>query len=218
MEGYFVAATILATHLFDEQTPEFSLFERSFYSAQLPMAVVGMDLKPIYVNNSMEDFLGYGEQELQMMTFPEFTHKEDVDIDVHLFQEILEEKRDHYQIEKRWFNKRMVIRWGRMTCNAIRKFNDKDRELIAVLAVVEPITREEFAMNEPIDSNTTDQYEPNIMLRTGKWLSQVKKPYTIVGALTILLIVYSIFFGDLGKEILEAVVEVVLERNKANSP
>jgi PAS domain S-box-containing protein len=64
-----------------------------------------MDGRVVESNPAMQRMLGYSAEELQGMHFRSFTHPEDVDLDLELFQEMVEGRRDHYQIELRYLRK-----------------------------------------------------------------------------------------------------------------
>ncbi|GEM_PF-2786476 len=80
-------------------------FKAIFMNAAVGMALVAMDGTPILVNTALVEMLGYSEAELQKMTFGKFTHPEDVQKDVKLFNEIIAGTRATYSLEKRYIRK-----------------------------------------------------------------------------------------------------------------
>src|SRR6185503_12520356 len=80
-------------------------FRSIFEGSVIGIALVGMDGRPQRCNAALERMLGYSEAELQQLTFAEFTHPEDVEIDLALFKEVLDGDRDEYRIDKRYIRK-----------------------------------------------------------------------------------------------------------------
>ncbi|MBI4545889.1 MAG: diguanylate cyclase, partial [Gemmatimonadetes bacterium] len=74
---------------------------------------------PVESNPVLQKMLGYSADELRAMVFTDFTHPEDVAADWRLFQEVVEGRRDHYQIEKRYIRKDGQVVWGRLTASLV---------------------------------------------------------------------------------------------------
>lgn len=87
------------------------LFENIFDNAPSGIAIVGLDFRWVKVNRSLLDLLGYSEEELYAMTFPEITHKDDLDVTMEQKKQLLAGKIDTYQIKKRYFHKTGRIIW-----------------------------------------------------------------------------------------------------------
>jgi PAS domain S-box-containing protein len=96
-------------------------FRAIFENAGIGIALLDTEGHPAKCNPALEKFLGYTQEELSQMTFPEFTHPEDVETDVSLYRSLMAGERDNYQIEKRYIRKDGVIVWGRLTVSLIRK-------------------------------------------------------------------------------------------------
>ncbi|MFS4454602.1 PAS domain S-box protein [Maribacter sp. 2304DJ31-5] len=80
-------------------------FTETFKNSAAGMALVGLDGRWIRVNEGLCKSLGYTEEELLKLTFQDITYPDDLDIDLGLFQEVLDNKRDSYQLEKRYYHK-----------------------------------------------------------------------------------------------------------------
>jgi len=93
-------------------------------------------------NKKLLDFFGYTAEEFQNKTFMELTHSEDLKADVELFQELIEGKRDHYNIEKRYIHKEGHIIWGNLSVAIIR---DSEGNSQYALSLVEDITEKKKA-------------------------------------------------------------------------
>lgn len=104
-----------------------------FLRAGIGIATVGADGRLITANPALLRMLGYTQQELVSMTFAEFTHPDDVDRDLQLYQELLDEKRETYQMEKRYQCKDGSIRWGHLTVSLIHRESDDDHYAIKMI-------------------------------------------------------------------------------------
>lgn len=80
-------------------------FTEIFENSAAGMAIVGLDGKWIKVNKGISHSLGYTKKELLNMTFQNITYPEDLDKGLVLMQETLDNKRESYQIEKRYYHK-----------------------------------------------------------------------------------------------------------------
>lgn len=116
-----------------------------FNDAAVGIALVNSEGHPIQCNPALRRMLGYTEEELQLMPFTEFTHPEDVDKDLSLYQELLEDKRGHYQMEKQYIRKDGQVVWGNLIVSMIR--DERGRGQFAV-AMVEDITERKRAEEE----------------------------------------------------------------------
>jgi two-component system cell cycle sensor histidine kinase/response regulator CckA len=95
------------------------------YRAIFDAAAIGivqciMDGRVVECNPAFEKMIGYSRQELRGMHFRDFTHPEDVDADIDLFEEMVAGKRDHYQIELRTLCKDKSYGWVRLTVSLVR--------------------------------------------------------------------------------------------------
>ena len=63
-------------------------------------------------NPAVERMLGYSREELRGMHFRDFTHPEDVDQDVRHFEELVDGKRESYELEVRYLGKGGGYRMG----------------------------------------------------------------------------------------------------------
>ncbi|RXR22226.1 PAS domain S-box protein [Flavobacterium stagni] len=80
-------------------------FRGNFESAGIGMALVGLNGNWLKVNRELCNILGYSEDELLKRTFQDITHPDDLQKDLIYLNELIEGKRDHYQMEKRYFHK-----------------------------------------------------------------------------------------------------------------
>ncbi|SHI76704.1 PAS domain S-box-containing protein [Mesonia phycicola] len=84
-------------------------FRGNFENAAIGMALLDKDGKWLKVNAKVCDIVGYSEDELMHLTFQDITHPDDLSLDLNLLQELVEGKREYYQMEKRYFHKQGYI-------------------------------------------------------------------------------------------------------------
>ena len=78
------------------------MFEASFNAAGIGKAIVTATGHCVEVNGSLAESLGYSRDELVGVHFASFTHPEDIEADLHLFNAVMRGERDSYQLEKRY--------------------------------------------------------------------------------------------------------------------
>ncbi len=180
------------------------LFKEVFYNIDMPMAVVGTNQKPVLVNPALERFFEYSEAELQRMTFPEFTHPQDISIDSELFNEIVEGKRERYFITKRWISKRGETVWGLLTVSVIR---DDANKIIATIAVVKPLRENQTQKIQSAATKSTNAVESptkdGFIITALREIALIKKPFTVIMALVILMFAMWLFVGGGMSQILD---------------
>lgn len=94
-------------------------FVGAFENSSIGMALVGLDGKWIQVNDSVCNSVGYTKEELMNLTFQDITHPEDLEKDLNLLHEVINGKRDSYQIEKRYFHKKGYLVHVLLTVTAV---------------------------------------------------------------------------------------------------
>lgn len=80
-------------------------FRGNFENAAIGMALLDKEGRWLKVNDEVCKIVGYTREELIKLTFQDITHPNDLDIDVSLLTEMIEGKRNHYQMEKRYLHK-----------------------------------------------------------------------------------------------------------------
>jgi len=92
----------------------------------------------IAANSVFQKMLGYTESELSQLSFLDVTYDEDRTANLELIRELLEGKRQHFQIEKRYRHKNGTLIWVRNNVTLVPGMNDREPFLFAV---VEDITQ-----------------------------------------------------------------------------
>ena len=98
-----------------------------------------MDLEGriVQTNGALQAMLGYSESELRGRTPGDFTLRSDKSTDSGLLQELVEGKRERYQVEKRYIRKNEQMLWGHLTVTLVR---DTANNPLFVAGMVQDIT------------------------------------------------------------------------------
>lgn len=114
-----------------------SRFRALFDCAAIGVSITSTDGTLVTSNAVLQTMLGYSEAELREKSFVEITHPDDIELDVHLYGEVLSGQRNYYHMEKRYFRKDGQMYWGRLTVSAVR---DSAGDVLFTLVIVEDIT------------------------------------------------------------------------------
>ncbi|MFO8133487.1 MAG: PAS domain S-box protein [Thermoplasmatota archaeon] len=120
-------------------------FRSIFAHAPIGIALVDIEGRPVLNNPALRDMVGYSEEELASMTFPEFTHPDDVGKDLELYGQTKEGLRDEYSMEKRYICKDGTVVWTNLTVSIVR---GEDGEPRWAVGMVEDITERKRAEEE----------------------------------------------------------------------
>lgn len=112
-------------------------FETIFKKGAIGIALVDGEGRPIESNPALQEMLGYTGEELCGMVFSEYTHPDDLLIDLELFKELVDGKRDSYQIEKRYIRKDGQVIWANLR---VSLFSSASNESPHIIGMVEDIT------------------------------------------------------------------------------
>jgi PAS domain S-box-containing protein len=88
-------------------------------------------------NDAFLNILGYSQAELATMQFSEFTHPDDLAMEMRLVDECFAGERDSYQIEKRYIHKDGSPVWVSLTSSVVR---DDQGEIIYSIALAKDIS------------------------------------------------------------------------------
>ena len=95
-------------------------FRTTFENAGVGMALVDPQGHPMKSNPALQKMLGYSGAELAGMSFIEFTHADDRELDWDLYSELVAGKRDRYEIEKRYITKGGQVMWGLLVVSLVK--------------------------------------------------------------------------------------------------
>ncbi|HCS21409.1 MAG TPA: hypothetical protein DIW47_12760 [Bacteroidetes bacterium] len=117
-------------------------FRNTFENAPNGMALISPEGNWLMVNLRLCEILGYTEEELLQKSFAEITHPDDVERDVQFGMELIEGKRESYQLEKRNIHKNGSIVWTILAVSLVR---DSAGIPLHFIAQINDITREKQA-------------------------------------------------------------------------
>lgn len=114
------------------------------------MGIVQCDLhgRVLESNPAIEKVLGYTRVELRGMHFREFTHPEDLGRDLQLFQELVTEQREAYDIEVRYAGNGAITGWIRLHVSLIRGVDGEPQFAIGMTEDVTERKRAEQRLRE----------------------------------------------------------------------
>ncbi|GAC1361769.1 MAG: hypothetical protein NVSMB44_16000 [Ktedonobacteraceae bacterium] len=121
-------------------------FRAIFNEAAMGIALVDADGHLLESNTALLEMLGYTRAELRNQIFTVITHPDDVALDTGLYSELVQGKRNQYQIEKRYLRKDGSVVEGRLTVSFVRAMGsgEKGGEAFAI-GMVEDITERKRA-------------------------------------------------------------------------
>lgn len=120
-------------------------FRAAFHQAAVGIAHVAIDGRWLLVNQKLCDLVGYTLEELQLLTFQDITHPDDLKTDLKYVGQVLADNIQTYSIEKRYFRKDSSIVWVNLTVSLMREPSGKPKYFISV---VEDISERQAALRE----------------------------------------------------------------------
>ncbi|MEW6377711.1 MAG: PAS domain S-box protein [Thermodesulfobacteriota bacterium] len=95
-------------------------FRAIFEGTAIGIALIDMEGQLMESNPALQKMLGFSGEDLRHRIFKEFTHPDDKTADVDLYRELMEGKRNHYQIEMRYIRKDGGWVWSRLNVSLVR--------------------------------------------------------------------------------------------------
>ncbi|MCX5976173.1 MAG: PAS domain-containing sensor histidine kinase [Coprothermobacterota bacterium] len=119
-----------------------------FDNAAVAVAIVDPDGYVVEANDMDCRFLGYSRSELIGMHFTQFTHPQDINLDIGLYQLLISGQRQSYEIEKRYVRKDGEVIWGRLAVSLIRDNRGLPSYTLVVCADITERKQVEDALQE----------------------------------------------------------------------
>lgn len=113
-----------------------------FDNSAIGVALADPNGRVLATNATYQKMLGYSESEFEGLSFLEITHEDYREENWVLFKELLEGKRDQFQIEKQYWRKDGTLVWVRNNVSVVRGNEDTPR---LILALSEDITERKLA-------------------------------------------------------------------------
>ncbi len=108
-----------------------------FEEAPIGIALVDEKGRLVKCNPALARILGYSQEELCRMAFPDFTHPDDLQFDVQQFRRLTSGEYEQYQLEKRYIRKDGATIWARLIASLVHPASD-DRQF--AVGMIEDIT------------------------------------------------------------------------------
>lgn len=142
----------------------------TFEVSAVGMAHSHIDGRWIRVNRTYCDLIGHTEAELLNMHFRDFTHPDDLEIDLDLLQQALRGEIDHYSIEKRYLHRLGHVVWVQLTVALVRQPDGSPDYLIAVVQDISRIKSVEQALR------TTEKLlnQAHVLAGMSSWQADMK--------------------------------------------
>ncbi|MBF0262023.1 MAG: response regulator [Magnetococcales bacterium] len=123
-------------------------FRSIFEQANAGIAFADAQGNLLQFNDSFLKLLGYPESEVMGTNFGQFTHQDDLQIELGLVQEILNGERDNYRLEKRYLVKGGGIIWVDLVVSAIRDDHGAVRNFVGLVVDITERKQAARAMEE----------------------------------------------------------------------
>jgi len=120
-------------HADEELRKSQARFRAIFENVAVGVAVMALDRHLIEFNSTTEKIIGYNAEEMQNVDPRDLAYPEDRSMDVELFQELIEGKRDSYVIERRYRHKNGRIFWARINYSLVRDLDGNPDYLIGII-------------------------------------------------------------------------------------
>lgn len=113
------------------------LYKSIFELSGVGIAEVSPDGMFLMINEPFCKITGYSEEELKEKSFEDITYSEDIDVDLNYVNDLLTDKIDGYNIEKRYIRKNGSVVWVNLTVSLVR---DNDKNPKYFVSVINDIT------------------------------------------------------------------------------
>ena len=146
-------------------------FRTVFERAGVGIALIAPDGGWISVNDALCNIVGYSKDELMLRSFQEITHPEDINTDLNMLQQLVDNKIDRYQLDKRYICKTGESIWVQLI---VTKQMSQQGELEYFVSIIKDIQAQKEAeeslallrrdLEERVATRTRDLRAANEML------------------------------------------------------
>ncbi len=119
-----------------------------FENSAIGVAVSDLNGRVLATNANYQKMLGYTESEFQEISFLDITHEDHREANWTLVKELLEGKRDQFQIEKQYRRKDGSLVWVRNNVSLVREDESAPRFMIALSEDITERKQAEAALQE----------------------------------------------------------------------
>ncbi|MBL0345548.1 two-component regulator propeller domain-containing protein [Candidatus Villigracilis affinis] len=142
------AEEALAKHAAEELYNSQARFQAIFDNVAVGVAVMSLERRPITFNAATERIIGYNAEDLRNVDPRLLAVPEDRGMDVDLFKDLIEGKRDSYVMERRYRHKDSRIFWARVNYSLVRDLNGKPDYLVGIIEDIDEQKRASERMAE----------------------------------------------------------------------
>ena len=125
-------------------------FQAIFDNVAVGVAVMTLGRRPIAFNTATERIIGYNAEEMKNIDPRSLALPEDRGMDVELFKELIEGKRNSYVMERRYRHKDRRVFWARVNYSLVRDLDGEPDYLVGIIEDIDEQKRaeERFAEQE----------------------------------------------------------------------
>jgi PAS domain S-box-containing protein len=137
-------------HAAEELRKSQAQFQAIFDNVAVGVAVMTLGRRPLAFNAATERIIGYNAEELLDVDPRTLALPEDREMDVEMFQELIEGKRDSYVMERRYRHKSGRPFWARINYSLVRDMDSRPDYLIGIIEDIDEQKRaaERLAVQE----------------------------------------------------------------------
>ncbi len=108
-------------------------FRSVFEGAGIGMATINRYKRILESNPVLQKLLDYSRSELSQMTFTDFIHPADIELNDTLYRELVSQNRQRYQLELRYLDQRDQQGWGRLTVSPLQSEENSPQFAVIML-------------------------------------------------------------------------------------
>jgi diguanylate cyclase (GGDEF)-like protein/PAS domain S-box-containing protein len=123
-------------------------FRNAFDFAAIGMAIVSLEGKWLQVNRAICEIVGYSAVELQLLSFQDITHPDDLEADLGYVKQLLRGEIRTYQMEKRYFHKNGHVVWVLLSVTLVRRMDGTPLHFISQIQDITQRKQAEKALGE----------------------------------------------------------------------
>jgi PAS domain S-box-containing protein len=123
-------------------------FRTVFERAAVGIALVNRQGYPVSINPALERMLGYRQDEIGSLRIADFTHPDDVDKNIHLFEQLIRGEIDSYSMEKRYLHKDGSIVWGQLSVSIFPHDSNDEAYIISMVEDISERKRTEETLQQ----------------------------------------------------------------------
>jgi len=123
-------------------------FRAIFDNAAVGIALIGLDRRPIAINDALVTMTGYTREEGVQMSGANLTYPSDANIGEAERKAVFENKLNAYQIEKRYVHKDGHVFWVRLTTSVVREVDGVPKYVLTITENIDEQKRKSDELRE----------------------------------------------------------------------